>query len=171
MPENMPKKKTTKPKISQKKSGGMKNLPKEAGVAAAHTLKGLGFSYANVAENLGISTTTVENYLKENVDPGWADFGEAIKDLILAREEEAATLALKQLIKLIPTITSEQSAMEIYERLRKMRVPQPVGNIPPQGIPAGGLHFHKHEKITKIVKEAEGEAEKVIRDEIKGGEK
>lgn len=143
-----------------------KELSRPAKVAMVHALRDLGISVRNIANNLGISKGSVELYLKENPDTDWDDFRTAIREAVMMKEEELASLTLDAMFTVVPE-ANLGDLTRLYTMLRTLRLPKDIGAGVP--VPAGGIHFHRHEKIAKIIERAEAEVEEQLRKEIKAG--
>src|SRR3989304_5910930 len=141
-----------------------KDLPRDAKVAMVHALRDLGISVRNISDNLGIAKGSVEQYIKENPDAKWDDFGTAIKGAVMVKEEEGAAATLEAMLVALPD-SKLYEMTKLYEMLRTLRLPKDL--VPGVPIPAGGIHFHSHEKVIQIVDRAEKELEEHLRQEIK----
>ena len=140
-----------------------KDLPRGAKIAMVHAFRDLGISYANTAKNLGISERSVALYLKENPDIAYTDFAVAIKEVVMAKEEELASLALDVMLTVVPE-AGLGDLTRLYSMLRTLRLPKhPEPGMP---VPSGGIHFHRHQNIIKIVDKAEKEVEEELRKQI-----
>ena len=140
-----------------------KDMSRPAKVAMAHAFRELGVSIRNTAKNLGIADKSVALYLKENPNPDYNDFTTAIKEIVMAKEEELASLALDVMLTAVPE-AGLGDLTRLYSMLRTLRIPKhPEPGMP---IPSGGIHFHRHQNIIKIVDKAEKEVEEELRKQI-----
>ena len=83
----------------------IKELPRPAKIAAVHGLREAKTSIRTVARLLGISTASVNLYLKEIPDASYSEFSTLIKDRFKSKEHE---IALKALNKMSEKIDKDQ---------------------------------------------------------------
>lgn len=145
------------------------DLPRGAKVAVVHSLRDMEVSLNNIATSLGIPIRTIRDYLKNAVEPQWAEFAESIRDAVTVKEEEIATQALALLSSKMPEAKFPE-LVGLYKIMRELQgrgMGQAPVLPPPQGAQVS-FHVHQNEKIINIVREAEGKVEQELREQIAG---